>query len=183
MNIIEHAERFLGGISKGWRADAHPDGLQVVCFDNAPFENTDTYMTIGLSRHELRVSDEKTICQELVLPVSGIYNSENLLSLLLYICETVLSGHCAILRGQVIRLPPEAVERLQYDAVYCAIPVFMDEDFATFRSFLPPTVIVWLVPIYKSEADYVDANGWNNFEDLLDEINPDLFYFGRDPIV
>ncbi len=180
MNIIEHAEKFLGKISQGWKENSTPDSLQVVCFKDAPFETVDTFMTAGLSHHELRISDEKKVRQELILPISGTGLSEVVVSFLLFICELILRNHDAVLRGKVIRLPADATERLGFDAVYCAIPVFMDDEFATFGVSQPPTVIVWMMPIYKSEADYVDAKGWSKFEDLLEEKDPDLFSLGRE---
>ena len=139
-------------------------------------------MTVGLSHHELRIADEKNVRQELILPVSGIGLSEMIISFLLFICELILKNHDAVLRGQVIRLPIDATEKLGFDAVYCAIPVFMDDDFATFGESQPPTIIVWMIPIYKSEADYIDANGWSKFEELLEEKDPDLFTLEREPI-
>lgn len=183
MNIIEHAEKFLGKVSQGWKENTSSDGLQVVCFKDAPFETVDTFMTAGLSRHELTISDEKKVRQELVFTVSATGMSDMVVSLLLLICELILRNHDAVLRGQVIRLPMDATERLGFDAVYCAIPVFMDDDFATFEESQPPTVIVWMIPIYKSEADYVDENGWSKFEDLLEEKDPDLFSLRREPII
>lgn len=183
MNIIEHAEKFLGNISRGWSSKPSSDGLQVVCFENAPFEAVDTFMTAGLSHHDLRISDNKTVRQELILPVASTGLSEMLVSLLLFIGELILRNHVALLRGQVIRLPRDAAERLGFDALYCAIPVFLDDDFATFNGSQPPTVIAWVIPIYKSEADYVDAYGWSKFEDMLEEKDPDLFSLERESII
>lgn len=183
MNIIEHAEKFLGEISKGWDEKNSFDGVQVVCFDDSPFESVDTYMTLGLSRHVLTISDVKKVRQELLIHLSGTGVDGILFSLLLFICEVILKDHNALLRGQVIRLPVEATKSLGFDAIYCAIPVFIEDDFATFGGSQPPTVIIWTIPIYASEADYVDTNGWSKFEDLLEEKDPDLFSLGREPII
>lgn len=183
MNIIEHAEKYLGKISRGWKSDLPSDGLQVVYFRDAPFESVHTYMTVGLSHHELRISDKKKVRQELIFAVSDTSPSDVLASLLQFICKFILKNHNAVLRGQVIQLPMDAVEKFGFDAVYCAIPVFMDDEFATLGETQPPTVIVWMMPIYKSEVDYVDANGWSEFEDLLEEKDPDLFSLGREPII
>lgn len=183
MNIIEHAEKFLGDISQGWKEKQSSGGLQVVCFNDAPFETINTFLTIGLSYHELNISDDKMVRQELVMPVSNPSQSGVLVSLLLFICEFVLRRHHAIRRGQVIRLGMDVTEAIGFDAVYCTIPVFLDDDFSTFTESNPPTVIVWLIPIYRSEADYIDANGWSKFEDLLEEKDPDLFSLKRDPVI
>jgi hypothetical protein len=154
-----------------------------VCFKNSPFESVDTLLTLGLSRHVLRLSDKKKVRQELVFPVSGAALQVSVVSCLLFICDLILKGHDALLRGEVIRLPEEGARELGFEAVYCAIPVFMDDAFATFDGSQPPTVIVWIIPIYGSEADYVDANGWDKFEELLEEKDPDLFSLEREAII
>lgn len=59
MDFIEHVEKYLGKISLGWKDKSVTDGLQVVSFSHSPFEAVDTFMTIGLSHHELTVSDKK----------------------------------------------------------------------------------------------------------------------------
>ncbi len=140
-------------------------------------------MTAGLSHHELSISEEKKVRQELILPITDTGLSQRLVSLLLFICELILKNHDAVLRGQVIRLPVEATEKLGFDGVYCSIPVFLDDNFATFKGSQPPTIIVWIIPIFKDEADYVDANGWSKFEDLLEEKDLDLFSLKRGSII
>jgi hypothetical protein len=183
MDIIEHAEKFLGRISKGWKEDSSSDGLQVMCFKDAPFEAVDTFMTAGLSLHELKISGKKKVRQELILPMSVTGSSDVVVSLLLFFCDLILRNHDAVLRGQIIQLPMGAAEKFGFDAVYCAIPVFMNDEFATFGGSQPPTVIVWMMPIYKSESDYVSANGWSKFENLLEKKEPDLFSLEREPII
>lgn len=183
MDFIEHVEKFLGKISLGWKDKSVADGFQVVSFRHSPFEGVDTFMTIGLSHHELTVSDKKKVRQELIFPTSGIDLSDLIVSCLLFICELILKNHNALLRGQVIRLPKEGAEKLGFDAVYCAIPVFLDDDFAIFNGSQPPTVIVWVMPIYKSEADFIDENGWDKFEDVLEEKGSDLFSLRRTSVI
>lgn len=183
MNIIDHAEKFLGKISQGWKEHLSSDSLQVVRFEDSPFESVDTFFTLGLSHHELIISDKKKVRQELILPLSSVSLAEKIVSVMLFICELILKDHNALLRGQVIRLPVDAAKKLGLDAMYCAIPVFMSDNFATFSGSQPPTVVVWVIPIYTSEANYVDKNGWGKFEDLLEEKNPDLFSLEREPII
>lgn len=182
MNFIDHAEMFLGSISRGWKEKDSPDGVQVVLFRDSPSESINTFLTIGLSSHDLSISDVKSVRQELLLSLSGVKSDENAVSLLLFVCDLILNSHKALLRGQVIRLPFEAAEKIGCKALYCAIPVFMDDGFATFNESRPPTVVVWIVPIYESEANYIDTFGWDAFEELLEKRNPDVFSLGRDKI-
>lgn len=119
----------------------------------------------------------------MVFSTSDTELSNLIVSCLFFICESILKDHSALLRGQVVRLPKEAAEKLGFEAVYCAIPVFLDDDLATFNGSQPPTVIVWVIPIYKSEADFIDVNGWDKFEDVLEEKDPDLFFLRRAPVI
>jgi hypothetical protein len=183
MNITEHLEKYLGHISHGWKETGNADGVQIACFKNSPEITVDTFSTIGLSRYELTISDKKDVRQELIFPVSGKYSFETISSCLLFICDLILEDHTAILRGQVIKFPKEGAKKLGFDAIYCAIPVFMEDSFATFSDSNPPTVIVWLMPIYKDEADFIESNGWEKFEDVLGRKNPDLFVLGRNTVI
>jgi len=183
MSLIEHIESYLGKISEGWKDNDNDVGLQVLAFREAPALAETVYMTVGLSRHELTIGEQKKVRQELVLPVHHTGPSNAIVSWLLAICEMILNDHVGLLRGQVLRLSAEAARVVGFEAVYCAIPVFLDIGFATFRGSDPPTVIVWVIPIYSREADFVDANGWSAFEDLLESRNPDLFSLKRDAIV
>lgn len=185
MSLIEHIESYLGKISEGWKDNNSDIGLQVVAFREAPALAQTVYMTIGLSRHEFAIGDKKRVRQELVLPVQDTTPPTTIVSWLFTICETILKHHVGVLRGQVLRLSAEAAQIVGFDAAYCAIPVFSDIDigFATFRDSDPPTVIVWVIPIFASEADFVEANGWSAFEDLLESRNPDLLSLKRDAII
>ncbi|MDX3775727.1 suppressor of fused domain protein [Chromatiaceae bacterium AAb-1] len=183
MNIIEHTEKFLGKLSKGWKEELSSGELQVVCFKDSPFEFVDSFLTVGLSHHVLKISDSKEVRQELIFPISNLNMTDMVVSFLFFVCDLILEKHNALLRGQVIRLPVDAAKTLGFDAVYCTIPVFMEDDFATIGGSQPPIVIVWSIPIYVSEADYIDLNGWSKFEDLLEEKNPDLFSLEREPII
>ena len=183
MNIIEHTEKYLGKIAKGWKGSGFEDDLQVVFFQNSPFDNVNTFLTLGLSHHVLSISNSKKVRQELVLPVSGVKQSSLIVTILFYISELILKYHKSLLRGQVISLPLELSMECGYDAIYCAMPVFLNDTFSTFYESEPPTVMVWIIPIYQSESDFIAANGWERFEDLLEENDSDLFSCGRVAVI
>lgn len=183
MSIIGHVEKFLGKISQGWKEKYTDGAIQVVCFERNPFEPLDIFLTLGLSNHKLKVSDKKKVRQELVFPISGEVSHAVIVSCLLFLCDLMLKDHSALLRGQVIRLPKEAADKLGFYAVYCAIPVFLDDGFATFYGSEPPMVMVWIMPIHKTEADFIADNGWDRFEDVLEQQDQDLFFVGRNPVI
>ena len=183
MSVIDHAERYLGPIDKGWKNNSSKVGLQVVSFNDTPGESVTTFLTLGLSHHVLEVSNTKKIRQELVCAVSATVLSNLIVSFLLLLGESILKNHKALLRGEVIFLSNEVARKVGFDAVYCSIPVFIDDDFATYHESDPATVIVWMIPIYESEADFIAGNGWDRFEDLLEEKDPDFYSLDREPVI
>ncbi len=179
MKFIEHVERFLGNINQGWGDKSSHQGLQIISFKNKPEEGVDTLITLGLSRHILDISSSKKVRHELLFSIHASYSSINIFSFLLSLCEMIVKSHKPLFRGEVIQLPVDIVKKVHFDAIYCAIPVFFDDDFATCYETNPPTVIVWILPINENEADFILKNGWDKFEDILEEANIDFFALTR----
>jgi hypothetical protein len=64
------------------------------------------------------------------------------------------------------------------EALYAAVPVYLPDEFGQFGD----VVIVWLVPVSRSEADFVFVRGWPAFEERLIDIDPDLTDVDRLPL-
>ena len=112
-----------------------------------------------MSKKVLKLNEVKNVRQELVFSVYSMVITSMIVSCLMSLCEAILGRGKAVLRGEVIPLSTELAERMGFSAVYCTIPVFFDDDFCAYEESSPPTVMVWVLPIYKSEADYIEANG------------------------
>lgn len=183
MLFIDHAEKFLGKIDKGWKDNNSNVDLRILLFRDCPSENVSTYLSLGMSNQILELSPSKKVRQELVLSVYSLSISDMIVSFLMSLCEAILGRGKAVLRGEVIPLSTELAKRIGFEAVYCTIPVFFDDQFYSYDEISPSTVIVWVVPIYQSESDYIKKNGWERFEDMLEEKDPDLCSLRREPVV
>lgn len=183
MTIIEHLEKHLGKIDQGWKENAVDHELQVVSFKDSPGVTVTTYLTLGFSDCAMNLSDVKKVRQELVFSVYTLTNSELVVSFLLFLCELIIDRGKAVLRGEVIPLSKGISQKMGFDAVYCTIPVFFDDEFCTYNESLPSTVMVWILPIYQSEANYIEAHGWESFEDLLEDQDPDLCSLERNSVI
>lgn len=183
MTIIEHAEKYLGQIDQGWKDNNSDEGLQIVSFVDCPWKNFTTYLSLGLSDYILDLSKPKTVRQELVFSVYSNAISTLVVSFLLSLCEAILNNGSAVLRGEVIPLSGDIAKRIGFEAVYCSIPVFFDDEFSSCMKSTPSTVIVLMLPIYQNESDFIKSNGWESFENLLEQKNPDLFDLDREPII
>lgn len=57
--------------------------------------------------------------------------------------------------------------------------MYFPDEFATYREADRDVVMVWLIPITRSEAEFVRAHGWSRFEDELVKADPDLIDLRR----
>lgn len=183
MTIIQHVEKYLGEIRQGWKDNDSDLDLQIVSINDCPNETVTTFLSLGMSKEPLELNEMKKVKQELIFSVYSMAISSMIVSCLMSICEAILGRGKAVLRGEIIPLSSELAERMGFSAVYCTIPVFFEDDFCTYNESSPPTVMVWVLPIFKSEVDYIETNGWESFEDLLEENDPDLCSLEREPVV
>ncbi len=179
--LVEHLEHYLGDIEVGWSND--PDGtalsFQVVRFAPGALPGCVVFSTLGLSSTALpsRQSD-KLVRHEFMMimperlregPVPGLLQQTGL---------DVLSSGSALLRGDVVRPRGPLFAMSRMEALYAAIPVYLPDKFGQFND----VVLVWLVPVSRSEADFVTARGWPAFEDQLVDVDPDLTDVDRLPM-
>ena len=181
--LPQHIEKYLGTIEFGWSLKNTSHDLQVVRISNSPITGAATYCTLGLSFLVMAMPDGRTVRQELVFSAYPRFTPEVLPSLLLSLGEHIIALRKPLLRGQVIS-PTTSLSLLgEGSALYCSIPVCFDPSFATFNGSVPPTVLVWLVPISKSEVLFIKTNGCSKFEDHLEIKSPDLWDLQRDSVV
>lgn len=183
-NIIEHVESYLGKIDQGWSAPPESSSkFSIACFRDQPVEGVSTYVTLGLNHHILSMPEKREVRQELVLSAFESVPSDEIVSFMLRFTDLVLSRHEALLRGQVVGPGQPLFSGSAVNAIYASMPVIFEEGFNTFEGTSPPTVLVWLIPIFSDEARYIEEHGWEDFEDILEQKDPDLWDFGRQSVI
>ena len=175
--LIDHVERFLGPISKGWKNDHAGVALPyaVMLFEATPFRDAVAFVTLGLSNFPMgKSSDGKPIRLELMvlarkgagLPVPDALQR---------ISNEMLARKKPVLRGEVIGPFGPLWDGTQLEAFYVTAPAYLPDEFATVDLKIGATAILaWLVPITRAEADRVREVGWSQFEDELVAVDPDL---------
>lgn len=186
--LVRHFERHLGPIDAGWAGEnpGSPGRVQVVRFSAPPtLPGRTIFATLGLSDLALMsATSAKAIRQEFVLVVSDRLRDSPAPSILLDLADERVSSGAALLRGEVVgpRGPLFAMSSLS--ALYAAIPVVLPDGFEACEIEGGVTaVMTWLVPISHGEAHLVWAAGWEAFEDMLVEQQPDLTDVDRIPVV
>lgn len=182
MSFIEHIEKYLGEINKGWMDQSSDSSLQVIPFKDKPCESFNTYISLGLSKHELSLKKGKKIKIEFIMTVTSCVEINTVVLLLLDVCEKVIIRHKSVLRGDVIYLEPSLSKHVGFEGLYCTIPQYFDIDFNEYIENDFSTVIVWLIPLFSSEINFIQNNGWSDFEAILEKEDPDLWLFNRDSV-
>lgn len=185
--FMQFLEEHLGEIRYAWSEDEFGEKLpfQIVKFSKGPFQGTTTYSTLGLSNHILKSSvSEKEILQELIIVSDSRFGDENIPSILQQVGLSILKNHSSLLRGEVIGPYGPLFDDSRLEALYSSIPVYFPDKFHTFAIDKKSSIVMtWLIPITSEEARFINFNGWDKFEDILEEIDPDLVDFYRESII
>ncbi|MFF8280636.1 suppressor of fused domain protein [Streptomyces lateritius] len=183
--LVEHFEARLGGLVGAWSArEGAPEGApQVGYFTGGHLAGVQSYATVGLHATPLLSrTTGRHLHLELVgsnLPVPGDETGP-FPGVLEYVAERLLAGREAVLRGDVLRLPMALTPGGAMTALYAAMPVYYDDDFASVVLENGSDVaVVWLVPVTSAEADFVERRGWEAFEHELVRQDPDLLDLNR----
>jgi hypothetical protein len=174
--LPDHFEQFLGPIQKSWAID--PDGVrmpfQIVQYETGGVDGTVGLATLGLSRYELRSTEGRAIRLEFFMSVLADIQIGLIPDLIFQVAMDALKAGEALLRGDVVGPRGPLVPGSVLQAFYVALPVYLPDAFAVTRSEGHDVAVAWLVPVSPAEADYVRSQGWDRFEDLLVDVNPDL---------
>lgn len=96
------------------------------------------------------------------------------------VAQEAIDRNRAYLCGDVIGPSGVLFENTVLEALYVTNPVYLPDDFADCTlSTGHVAVIAWLVPITRSESEFLRNFGWHKFEDTLVPIDPDLVDFSR----
>jgi hypothetical protein len=180
--LIAHVEQHLGRIARGSRCAGH-QGVQAALIEDCPAAGATAYVTLGLSDHILHAPSGRQYRQELLGASYARYADLRPEANLLTVAHDLLGEHRALLRGEVVGPRGPLVSGSPLEAYYCSLPVYFPDALATFGGSVPATVFIWLVPISHAEAHYVWEHGWEKFEDLLVERDPDLLDLMRPSLV
>jgi hypothetical protein len=183
--LLKYVEGILGEVDVG---SVLTDVSQtrryfVTHFANTPIRGATTFMTLGLSEHRL-TQPSGSIRQELLFAHYDRFQRVHADELITAVARERLESHRALLHGDVLGPAGPLAEDTEMEALYCCPPMYFDERLHVFEEEgVEPTVFVWLVPIWRQEAEFVRAHGHEQFEDLLEAKDPDLLDVKRASLV
>jgi hypothetical protein len=179
-NTVEkHYARFLGTPRTGYNVSlkAHPEGAyDILEYNGVPSEDVVALATFGFSAVPLHM-----FRQELLVLCYERFASGDLVRSLAGIVETVAAGEHPLMQGEVLTLAPKGPidERSSMVGFYSAVPSYFPDEFQLVDDNDMSVDIGWLIPLYQSEVDWIGEHGWEAFEVLLLERDPDVLDLAR----
>jgi hypothetical protein len=151
--------------------DKEDTGISVAKFNDIPDKGLTTYITIGLSGHQLKQESNRPIRQELMITLDSGYAARVAVEQVVSTVATmIVKSHNAVKNGEVIGpfgpLFPEDPQ-MNLTAIGCGSPAYFDEGFDRFDHNDELMVFVELVPLTTKEAKSIEQDGWDQFIDKI----------------
>lgn len=180
-DLVTHLESTLGPIDGGWsKTDSGaPLPVQVVRFRDAPGAGITSFVTLGLSFHEVMLSDGRPARAELIVSCWNRNRNLGVPAVLSVVAGDLIESARLPPRGSVLGPAGPLFSDSRLSALYFSVPVFFPNEFRTWKGSMPPTILIQLIPITDDEAALIREQGWNEFEDHLERRDPDLFDLHR----
>lgn len=182
--IEEHYARFLG-MPNGRnpiKLPSNPNSqLQLLKYEDVPCAGAVTLATVGLSELPLHM-----FRQEFVFLCYKRFLSSNLVSLIAVVADMLSESKHPLLHGSILPPAGPLLDYTKMEALYVATLLYFDteeEEFDVLRVDGLSILNSWLLPIYRSEAEWIDKHGYEAFESMIEDQDPDLMDLTRPPMV
>lgn len=123
--------------------------------------------------------------QELIIAVPDSFGNRNIPALLQQLGLTALAHNCAFLRGEVIAKAHPVFLNLQFFGFVAAQPAFAEDD--EFAEYMTEDgrsiVLVWMIPIFRNEIEFIRNQGWDRFESEVIQGGADLVELDRCSVI
>lgn len=176
--VLTHYGEHLGEPDGRWHGAG--GSLHVVRYSDQPIVGATTYLSLGLSAHKLAQTGG-SIRQELLISCYAKQDPNRFESLLACLAgQIALAGRAF---AEASTWPNELTIWASKFAAFFAAPPKYFVSLPAIVPTEPPTVLVWLVPLFRDESDLVAAEGWDALEGLFVAKDPDLLDLKRKSVL
>lgn len=175
MKLINHIEKYLGEIQEGQALEDAKYNVSMSIFKNTPFEQVNTYTSLGLSNYVL-FRNNKKYRMEIVFGAENTFDKISISKFLLNFVESLIQSQVSPYKGDFFRFGESIYPQSSMNSLYVTTPIFYPEEFQTLEIKGEKIIFPWVFPIYEQEVDYIIEKGYGNFESLLEEKRVDTFW-------
>lgn len=179
--LRSHVVKTLGPIAQEW--DETTDGVRlpftIARVPGSPVQDATTWVTLGLSDCHRHFPSGKPTRQELVFACYANEDLSNVEGLIAAVALEGVNEERALGRGRVLGPAGPILKGTDMEALYASLPAYFSTAFGDCSTTAGKVHFMWLVPVYRSEAEFVLRAGWELFEGLLEKQDPDLLDLSR----
>src|SRR6476620_9572950 len=160
--VEQHYSQFLGRFTDIYSVplEGHTgQHYHIVEYRDCPTRGLVTLATHGLSQIHLRDSIEEAV---MILHESFI--SPNIITLLAAAVQVAVESNTPFAQGQVLGPAGSLVGSTTMEALFVYPPVYFPDEFKEVQHGQHTIEFPWLIPIYRSEAEWIAQYGWRAFE-------------------
>ena len=182
--IQKHYGRFLGVPSAKYSMSlsGYPtQSYHLLEYKDVPCQGAVTLATLGLSDMPLHM-----FRQEFAFLCYDQFISDDLIRLLTVVAGMISESNHPLLHGSVLPPAGPLLEYTPMESLYVGTLMYFntsEENFDVLKANDLTVLISWLLPIYSSEANWISQHGYDDFESLIVERDPDLMDLERPPII
>lgn len=173
--IMDHYEKYLGVFEERYifKSEERMPSIQLLQYGNV-FEGCKTYVTIGLSNFAYIISG----VYEVVMVVDDDFEDSStiLANALFYVINnTVKLDRGTYIEG-IKNINEEFSIKHNKNAVYFTEPYAFPDGFSEINKEIKMYLAFF---VSEEECNYIRKNGWEKFEDYLEENNVDIMNINR----
>lgn len=158
------------------------DDVWLAAYDHNPFEEYSTLLAFAGRAVELEFADGRP-CQQLLMLTCPDASRDACAAELARLAKLLYANDEALPYGFVLEAANGVFADNLMEAWYVAPPLYFDEELAVDVKSDPPALYLWLVAITGAEWAFVESQGSDAFEALLELQDPDMTDWGREPTV
>lgn len=172
--IIRHLLTYLGQPQEEWRpggSNAEGGNITLVRYELQPEFDWAVLGSFGLSGLPLAQAGDQEIRQEILVCWPEEEMTDSLIAHVYSVAQMMAVTGDSLGRGAILPIPDEPLldsgSDEPYVAWFASAPYFLPEAGALCEEVDPPLLIVWLLPLYQSEADFAVMAGPEAFEQRI----------------
>lgn len=154
--------------------------LEFLLYSNSPDDESITVITNGLNSFIAQSSQCFPSGMELLFCCKEEQFGAEVIQLWEQVCNWVTEHGETVDYGQLVVLPlvDNAIEPVSF---VLFMPVYHADEFEDDDELSARTL--WAIPITNSERVYIEKNGWNEFEEIIEQEEPDFTDLSRHSMI
>ena len=185
--VLKHLEKQLGKEALRSSARSNDTGslldVSISLFNDQPATDAFTLASVGLSNKIFMQPDNKQVRHEILFCAYNKFRTDAIYEKLFDVLDYLLEQDEAISLGQLFDCEGPVASNSSMEGFLFYTPVYFDEALHVIETMKPHVILAWLIPIHRSELEFIAENGPDAFDALLGEHDPDLLDLSREAIV